>query len=229
MTRLPALLLWCIVVAQLSFGAESVSAQKIDDIFAGLKSADAPGAAVLVIKDGKPMFQQGYGVTDLRTRNKIDEHTNFRLASVSKQFTAMAVMLLVHDGKLRYEDRLTQIFPDFPPYGNSITIRSLLNHTSGLLDYEDLMPQPYGSPTRGDITQIQDSEVLDLLRKQKSTKFVPGSRWDYSNSGYVVLGQVVEKVSGRSLPHQREWRVARNRSKPDLSNAWGWRNLLVSF
>src|SRR5205807_7933663 len=87
-TRLPALLLWCIVVAQLSFGAESVSAQKIDDIFAGLKSADAPGAAVLVIKDGKPMFQQGYGVTDLRTRNKIDEHTNFRLASVSKQFTA---------------------------------------------------------------------------------------------------------------------------------------------
>src|SRR5207247_6649983 len=125
---------------------------------AGLKSAAAAGAAVLVIKDGKPMFHQGYGVTDLRTRNKIDEHTNFRLASVSKQFTAMAVMLLVHDGKLRYEGRLTQIFPDFPPYGNSITIRSLLNHTSGLLDYEHLMPQPYGSPTRGDITQIQDSE-----------------------------------------------------------------------
>src|SRR5207247_8455005 len=98
-TRLPALLLWCIVVAQLSFGAESVSAQKIDDIFAGLRSADAPGAAVLVINDGKPVYQQGYGVTDLRTRNKIDEHTNFRLASVSKQFTAMAVMLLVHDGK----------------------------------------------------------------------------------------------------------------------------------
>jgi len=198
-TRLPALLLWCIAVAQLGLGAESVSAQKIDELLAGLKSDNAPGAAVLVIKDDKAVYQHGYGVTDLRTNNKIDEHTNFRLASVSKQFTAMAVMLLVHDGKLRYEDRLTQIFPDFPPYGNSITIRSLLNHTSGLLDYEDLMPQPYGSPTRGDITQIQDSEVLDLLRKQKSTKFVPGSRWDYSNSGYVVLGQVVEKVSGRSF------------------------------
>ena len=193
------ILLWCIAVAQLGLGAESVSAQKIDELLAGLKSDNAPGAAVLVIKDDKAVYQHGYGVTDLRTNNKIDEHTNFRLASVSKQFTAMAVMLLVHDGKLRYEDRLTQIFPDFPPYGNSITIRSLLNHTSGLLDYEDLMPQPYGSPTRGDITQIQDSEVLDLLRKQKSTKFVPGSRWDYSNSGYVVLGQVVEKVSGRSF------------------------------
>ena len=232
MTRLPALLLWCIVVAQLSFGAESVSAQKIDDIFAGLKSADAPGAAVLVIKDGKPMFQQGYGVTDLRTRNKIDEHTNFRLASVSKQFTAMAVMLLVLDGKLHYEDRLTQIFPDFPPYGNSISIRNLLNHTSGLLDYEDLMPQPYGSTKQEGVAQIQDSEAVDLLKKQKRTKFAPGSRWDYSNSGYVVLGQIVEKVSGESFGdflHDRifaalgmDHTIAYQRGKNDVaSRAYG--------
>src|SRR5207245_6862165 len=107
----PMSLLCCITGTQWGF-ASTVSAQKIDDIFAGLRSVDAPGAAVLVINDGKPVYQHGYGVTDLRTRNKIDEHTNFRLASVSKQFTAMAVMLLVHDGKLRYEDRLTQIFPD---------------------------------------------------------------------------------------------------------------------
>src|SRR5437016_4615147 len=114
---------------------------KVAALFRGIDSS-SPGAAVLILKDGRPAFQHGYGVTDLRTHSKIDEHTNFRLASVSKQFTAMAIMLLVHDGELRYEDRLTQIFPDFPPYGNSITIRSLLNHTSGLLDYEDLMPQP---------------------------------------------------------------------------------------
>ncbi len=117
------------------------------------------------------MFQQGYGVTDLRTRNKIDEHTNFRLASVSKQFTAMAVMLLVHDGKLHYEDRLTQIFP---------------------------------------------------------TKFAPGSRWDYSNSGYVVLGQIVEKVSGESFGdflHDRifaalgmDHTIAYQRGKNDVAN-----------
>ncbi len=89
------ILLWCIAVAQLGLGAESVSAQKIDELLAGLKSDNAPGAAVLVIKDDKAVYQHGYGVTDLRTNNKIDEHTNFRLASVSKQFTAMAVMLLV--------------------------------------------------------------------------------------------------------------------------------------
>jgi CubicO group peptidase (beta-lactamase class C family) len=193
------LLLSCIAVTQLTFGAESVSAQKIDDIFAGLKSDNAPGAGVLVVKDGKPVYQQGYGVTDLRTRKKINEQTNFRLASVSKQFTAMAVMLLVHDGKLHYEDRLTKIFPDFAAYGNTITIRNLLNHTSGLLDYEDLMRKPYGSTRRGDIRQIQDSEVLALLKKQKRTKFAPGSRWDYSNSGYVVFGQIVEEVSGESF------------------------------
>ncbi|PYX14944.1 MAG: hypothetical protein DMG87_19325 [Acidobacteria bacterium] len=75
-TRLPALLLWCIAVAQLGLGAESVSAQKIDELLAGLKSDNAPGAAVLVIKDDKAVYQHGYGVTDLRTNNKIDEHTN---------------------------------------------------------------------------------------------------------------------------------------------------------
>jgi CubicO group peptidase (beta-lactamase class C family) len=231
-TRLRAVLLWCIAVTQWG-SAGTVSAQKIDEMFAGLKSADAPGAAVLVIRDGKPVFQRGYGVTDLRTHNKIDERTNFRLASVSKQFTATAVMLLVYDGKLHYEDRLTQIFPDFAAYGNSITIRNLLSHTSGLIDYEDLMPLPDGSPTAGNITQIQDSEVLDLLMKQKRTKFVPGSRWDYSNSGYVVLGQVVEKVSGESFgdflhdrifaPVGMNHTIAYQRGKNEVANrAYGY-------
>src|SRR5438270_1383522 len=116
-------------------GAAAVDPAKIDAIFADLKSDTAPGGAVLVIKDGRAVFARGYGVTDLRTLGKIDVHTNFRLASGSKQFTAMAVMLLVHDGKLRYDDRLTDVFPDFPVYGRAITIRHLLNHTSGLQDY----------------------------------------------------------------------------------------------
>lgn len=226
-------LLWCIAMAQLSFAAEAVASEKIDAIFAGFESNDAPGAAVLVLKDGKPTFQRGYGITDLRSRSKIDEHTNFRLASVSKQFTAMAVMLLVHDGKLHYEDRLTQIFPDFPTYGNSITIRNLLNHTSGLLDYEDLMPKPYGMDAQGNFRQIQDLEVLNLLEKQTRAKFVPGSRWDYSNSGYVILGQVVEKVSGESFGnflHDRifatldmDHTIAYQRGKNEVSNrAYGY-------
>ncbi len=169
-----------------------------DALFAGLISAQEPGAAVLVVKDGRAVFEQGYGVTDLRTMRRIDARTNFRLASVTKQFTAAAVMLLVRDGKLRYEDSLAGIFPGFPAYGHAITIRHLLNHTSGLPDYEELMP-PAGPSVPLEELQIKDAGVLELLARQEAGKFAPGTRWAYSNSGYVVLGFVVEKVSGRPL------------------------------
>lgn len=169
---------------------------QIDNVFTEFKSDNAPGAAVLVIRNGSIVFGRGYGITDLRSRRRIDAHTTFRLASCTKQFTAMAVMLLVRDGKLRYQDRLTDIFPDFPEYGKSITIRNLLNHTSGLLDYEDLMAKPAAGTSPEDVAQIKDAGVLKLLKQQKTTKFPPGARWDYSNSGYAVLAMVVEKVSG---------------------------------
>ena len=171
--------------------------EQVDRIFEALKSTRSPGAAVLVIEDGVAVFKRGYGVADLRSMRRIDAHTNFRLASCTKQFTAMAVMLLVHDGKLHYEDRLTDIFPDFPDYGKLITIRNLLNHTSGLLDYEDLMAQPAPGTLPEAVPQIKDAGVLQLLKQQKTTKFPPGTKWDYSNSGYVVLAMVVERVSGQ--------------------------------
>ncbi len=177
--------------------ASPVRQEQIDHIFEGLKSDGAPGAAVLVIKNGEVVFERGYGVADLDSRRKIDASTNFRLASCTKQFTAMAVMLLVHDGKLHYEDRLTDIFPDFPDYGKSITVRNLLNHTSGLLDYEDLMAKPAPGTPLEEIPQIKDAGVRELLKQQKSTKFSPGTKWDYSNSGYAALAMVVEKVSGQ--------------------------------
>jgi len=179
--------------------AEAVTPDQIDSIFSHLIAADAPGGAVLVIQNGRTVFQRGYGVADLRRRTKIDPQTNFRLASVTKQFTAMTIMLLVNDGKLRYDDRLTDIFPGFPPYGRAISIRHLLNHTSGLQDYEDLMPEP-DPKVPVEQTQIHDAGVLDLLKQQKATKFTPGSKWAYSNSGYVLLGLVIEKVSGKSFP-----------------------------
>jgi len=168
---------------------------EVDSLFAGLVTDQEPGAAVLVIADGRVVLEQGYGVTDLRTRRPIDARTNFRLASVTKQFTAAAVMLLVRDGKLRYEDHLADIFPDFPAYGRSITVRQLLNHTSGLPDYEDLMPSPDPARAVEDV-QINDAGVLELLKRQEAGRFAPGTRWAYSNSGYVLLGLVVEKASG---------------------------------
>ena len=189
--------LLCLTALPICMAQSAVSKEQIDQIFAGLKSDGAPGGAVLVIRNGSIIFERGYGVADLHSRRKIDAHTNFRLASCTKQFTAMAVMLLVRDGKLRYQDRLTDIFPDFPEYGKSITIRNLLNHTSGLLDYEDLMAKPAAGTPPENIPQIKDAGVLQLLEQQKTTKFPPGSRWDYSNSGYAVLAMVVEKVSGQ--------------------------------
>src|SRR5207237_6850347 len=116
-----------------------------------------------------------------------------------------AVMLLVRDGKLRYDMRLTDVLPARPAYGKAITIRHLLNHSSGLPDYEELMEQ---SPTRWSETQqITDAEVLALLKSTTRGKFAPGSSWSYSNSGYVVLGLVVAKVSGQSFPDFLQARI----------------------
>jgi CubicO group peptidase (beta-lactamase class C family) len=178
---------------------------KLESIFAPIfpasSGAKSPGGAVLVKKDGRVIFERGYGVRDLRTFAAIDLQTNFRLASCTKQFTAMAIMLLVHEGKLRYDENLVDVFPDFPAYGKSITIRNLLNHTSGLQDYETLMEQEErsGHQRWTEEQQIQDAEVLALLKKQNSTIFQPGTKWAYSNSGYVLLGTIVAKVSGESF------------------------------
>ena len=175
------------------------AADRIDSLLEKFSRPRDPGCAVLVIQDGRAAFQKGYGVTDLRTLTPITPETNFRLASLTKQFTAMAVMLLVHDGKLRYEDRLTDVFPDFAAYGKQITIRHLLNHTSGLIDYEDILDKQYQGISDEKRPQIKDAGVLDLLMKQNKTKFTPGTQWDYSNSGYAVLAMIVEKKSGLSF------------------------------
>ena len=171
-------------------------AQDLDSLFAPLASAKTPGLAVLVRQNGRAIYQHGFGARDLRTLAPIDAATNFRLASFTKQFTAMSVMLLVHDGKLRYDTPLTTVFPDFPAWGRAITIRHLLTHTSGLPDYEDLMA---GGPWTAQ-RQIQDGEALALLKRQPRPKFAAGTNWSYSNSGFVVLGLIVAKVSGESFP-----------------------------
>lgn len=174
--------------------------KKLDELLSAVTSPDAPGLAALVRQNGKTVFERGYGVGDLRSGVRLDARTNFRLASFTKQFTAMAIMLLVHDGKLRYDESLTEVFPDFPDYGKTITVRNLLNHVSGLPDYEELMEAAekasgsMWSPEK----QIQDEEVLKLLETDQSGKFAPGTSWSYSNSGYVVLGLVVAKTSGKA-------------------------------
>lgn len=177
-----------------AWAAEDPHAQQIGAIFAPLVSRQEPGLAVLVRLNGKTVFKRGYGSRDLRSGAPIDARSNFRLASCTKQFTALAVLLLVHDGKLRLDEKLTDVFPEFPAYGRAITLRNLLNHTSGLVAYEDLVDKTYKSWQ--EIPQISDAGVLELMEKQTGTKFPPGTAWEYSNSGYCVLAKVVEKASG---------------------------------
>ena len=195
---MPKFSILCLLALTASAVALDPAVAQLDAIFSPLADAHSPGLAVLVRQNGRTLYQRGYGIRDLRTLAAIDPATDFRLASFTKQFTAMATMLLVHDGKLRYENTLADIFPGFPAYGRAITIRHLLTHTSGLPGYEDLMDAlekskgPIWTPTH----QIQDAEVLDLLQRQTHGQFAPGTSWAYSNSGYVVLGLVVAKTSG---------------------------------
>jgi CubicO group peptidase (beta-lactamase class C family) len=176
------------------------SAEGPEPFFKKMVHPGEPGFAVLISSDGRAEFKKGFGVRDLKSQAPITAQTNFRLASFTKQFTAMAIMLLVSDGKLRYGERLTEIVSEFPAYGRPITIRHLLTHTSGLPDYEDLMDRE--EKTHGQRWtpehQIQDDEVLALLERETKGKFAPGTSWAYSNSAYVVLGMIVARVSGSS-------------------------------
>lgn len=182
-----------------AWAAEDPHAQQIGAIFAPLVSRHEPGIAVLVRLNGKTVFKRGYGSRDLRSGAPVNARSNFRLASCTKQFTAMAVLLLVHDGKLHLDETLADVFPEFPAYGRAITIRNLLNHTSGLVAYEDLMDKTYAGKSWQEIPQISDAGVLELMEKRTGTKFPPGAAWEYSNSGYCLLAKVVEKASGRGF------------------------------
>lgn len=165
---------------------------QMDTLLRDFNDPNAPGAAVTVIHDGKTVFAKGYGLADVAAKIPCATNTNFRLASVTKQFTAMAVLILAERGQLSLDDKLTKFFPEFPDYGKNITLRQVLSHTSGLIDYEDVIPP-------GTTIPVSDRNVLLLLRQQNKTYFTPGSEFRYSNSGYALLTLVVENVSGQTF------------------------------
>jgi CubicO group peptidase (beta-lactamase class C family) len=164
-------------------------AKEIDALFHDYAD-DAPAASVLVIQNAKTRFKKSYGLAELETRRRATPRTNYRLASVSKQFTATAVLLLADRGQLSLDDTLPKFFPEIPAYGHEIRVRHLLNHSSGLLDYEDFVPPDAAAP-------VLDAGVLAILQRRDRTYFPPGSAFRYSNSGYALLALIVEKVSGQ--------------------------------
>lgn len=170
----------------------AVTAMASDDeqLAAKVEAALPPhaGACVLAINKGEVVFEHSFGLADVEAKTPCTPETNFRLASVSKQFTATAVMLLVDRGKIALDDKLTKFFPGFPKYGDTITVKHLLTHTSGVPAYEDLVPN-------GTKLQLDDLDVLHLLMDTKAARFAAGEKFEYSNSGYTLLGLIVEVVA----------------------------------
>jgi CubicO group peptidase (beta-lactamase class C family) len=170
--------------------------KQIDHIFKEWDTTTTPGAAVAVIKEGKVLLDKGYGIANLEYGVPIKPETIFHVASVSKQFTAMAIVLLELDGKLSLEDDVHKYLPELPDYGYKITIRNLLQHTSGIRDQWQTLGLA-GWDLEDVITQDQ---ILRMLFRQKELNFPPGTEHLYSNGGFTLLAEIVTRVSGTPFP-----------------------------
>jgi CubicO group peptidase (beta-lactamase class C family) len=162
---------------------------QVDELFADYQGAGMPGAVVMVISEGAPVLIRTYGLADVDKQVPTRPETNFRLASLTKQFTATAVMMLVARGELSLDATLTEVFEGFPEYGRSITLRHLLGHTSGLIDYESLIPDDFEG-------QVSDRDALRSMYEVNHTYFEPGTQYRYSNTGYAMLAVLIENLSG---------------------------------
>jgi CubicO group peptidase (beta-lactamase class C family) len=161
----------------------------VDSLFSHYNTTSTTGASVMVIRNGEIIYNHAFGLADMERKVPATQQSNYRIASITKQFTAMAIMMLKEDGKLSLDDRLNKFFPSLPAYTSEITIRRMLNHTAGLPSYGDLIPPDRTEP-------LTDTDVLHLIEKTDTAMFSPGSKFEYSNTAYVLLGLVVAKVSG---------------------------------
>lgn len=169
--------------------------QQVDALFAKWDRSDTPGAAVEVVKHGKVIYRRAFGMANIEQGRPVTPLTAFHVASLSKQFTALAILLLEQDGKLSLDDDVREYVPGFPDLGHTVRIRHLLNHTSGLRDQWNLLAM---AGWRMDDV-IRDEDVMNLVRRQRTLNFTPGSEFEYSNTGYTVLSEIVHQVSGKSL------------------------------
>ncbi|MCS0592296.1 serine hydrolase [Massilia norwichensis] len=180
--------------------AEDVAA-RIDQVLSATYKADAPGATVIVVKDGKTLLRKAYGLADVERKLPLAADTPMRLGSITKQFTSTAILMLVDEGRIRLDDDITVYLPDYPTQGKKITIEHLLTHTSGIVSYTG--KPGYALAMQKDLTvqQMVDSFKNDPL------DFAPGSRYKYNNSGYFLLGAIIEKVSGKTYDKFVEERI----------------------
>ncbi len=186
-----------------------------------------PGSATLIWRDGTVESMRVEGYADIAGKRRVTAKTNFRLASVTKQFTATAILLCEHDGKLTLDDPVSKHLANWPAYATAITIRHLLQHESGL--------RPYDANVRDNTPQLNDKDVLTFVQQQTDLLFEPGSAYRYSNTGYAILALIVEKASGLSFAEMLKHRIfkplgmkgttvgpAKNRAYGHARTATGW-------
>jgi len=192
--------LFCVFVASSSFADQTTD--KVDALFKAWDKPDSPGCALAVIRDGEIVYEKGYGMANLEHDVPITPSSVFYIGSTSKQFVAMCIALLARDGKLSLDDDVRKYIPEMPDYSAPITIRNLIHHTSGLRDYLELVGIMAGlNEEKMDemigIYHQQDS--LELIARQKELNFEPGERFLYSNSCYLLLAEIIKRVSGKTL------------------------------
>jgi CubicO group peptidase (beta-lactamase class C family) len=177
--------------------------QQVDRLFSMYTRKNSPGCALAVIRDGRIVYEKGYGMANVEYAVPIGPGTIFHIASVSKQFTAFAIQLLVADGRLSLDDDVRKYLPELHDFGATITIRHLLHHTSGLRDQWTLLNM--AGWRSGDI--ITEDDILGLVWRQTALNFAPGEEELYSNTGYTLLGLIVQRVSGQTLRQFSEERI----------------------
>lgn len=175
---------------------DDITAAKVDELFEKWDKPDSPGCALGIVKDGRLIYKRGYGMANLDYNISISPKSVFQIASLSKQFTAMSILLLAKQEKLSLDDEIQKYLPDLPRYQSPITIRHLIHHTSGIRNFIELAEL---AGMRHEDAHLTDDDFLGLISRQKDLNFKPGEEYLYSNSGYFLLGLIVKKASGRSL------------------------------
>ena len=180
----------CIPFTAVASPADQALAARLDAAIAAYYPATGPGASVIVTRDGKTVLRKAYGMADLGAKVPMQVAMTQRIGSLTKQFTATAILMLADEGKLALSDPITKFLPDYPVHGKTITIEHLLTHTSGIVSYTD-------KPTFGAMIarDISVAELIDMFENDALIS-APGSTFAYNNSGYVLLGAVIEKISG---------------------------------
>lgn len=188
------LFIFITLISVSSNSQENKKASELDSLYSELYQKGAFNGNVLVAENGNIIFQKSYGLANEQTKAKLNVNTIFELASVSKQFTAMGIVQLQKEGKISYEDEISKYIPELQKY-EGITIKNLLTHTGGLPDYMEI------SSKNWDKSKIATNDDILSLFQQLSPEinFEPNAKWDYSNTGYLILASIIERVSGRKF------------------------------